>query len=204
MYRNTIYLPHQEVGEMQSILMVVEAIDLVVGSLVAAALLCWSLWHASRLVLHPKWAVCAVLMLLLLAFAGELPKSRFLDMTLTFAVVAAAPLWFAGREGPWRLVKPPEQGVAPSPSKATAPTQTVLSPRLYPAITACICEDRSPTREEIHVVASRLWREGFARRFGSQTMPASFAARLMLVRAATAALSGRNVEGTSVQVAVRF
>ncbi|MCH3765125.1 hypothetical protein, partial [Campylobacter coli] len=71
-------------------------------------------------------------------FAGELPKSPFLDMTLTFAVVAAVPLWFAGhawrKESPQHLVKPPEQGVAPSPSKATAPTETVHSPRLYPAI----------------------------------------------------------------------
>ncbi|AXJ97388.1 MULTISPECIES: hypothetical protein [unclassified Sphingomonas] len=192
---------------MQLILMVVEAIGLVVGSLATAVLLCWFLWYAFRLVLHPEWGVSVVLMLLLLAFAGELPKSPFLDMTLTFAVVAAVPLWFAGhawrKESPQHLVKPPEQGVAPSPSKATAPTETVHSPRLYPAITACICEERSPTREEIHVVASRLWREGFAQRFGSQTMPASFAARRMLVRAATAALSGRDVESTPTQGAVR-
>ena len=85
---------------MQLILMVVEAIGLVVGSLAAAVLLCWFLWYAFRLVLHPEWAVSVVLMLLLLAFAGELPKSQFLDMTLTFAVVAAVPLWFAGRA--WR------------------------------------------------------------------------------------------------------
>ena len=100
---------------MQLILVVVEAIGLVVGSLAAAVLLCWPLWYALRLVLHPEWGVSVVLILLLLAFAGELPKSQFLDMTLALAVVAAVPLWFAGRA--WRkeslhhLVKPPEQGV---------------------------------------------------------------------------------------------
>ncbi|MEG8055277.1 hypothetical protein QP185_22050 [Sphingomonas aerolata] len=39
------------------------------------------------------------LMLLLLAFEGELPKSPFLDMTLTFAVVAAVPFGSRGTLG---------------------------------------------------------------------------------------------------------
>lgn len=193
---------------MQLILMVVEAIGLIIGSLAAAVFLCWCLWYAFRLVLHPEWGTSIVLMLLLLAFPGDLPKSQFLDMTLTFAAVAAMPLWFAGRawrkERPQNLVRPSEQAVAPSPSTAIASTETLLSPQLYPAITACICEERPPTREEIHVVASRLWREGFAQRFGKQTMPASFAARRALVRAATAALTGRGLESTPTRGAVRF
>ncbi|GHH25102.1 hypothetical protein GCM10008023_38050 [Sphingomonas glacialis] len=188
---------------MPLILMVVEAIGLVIGSLTATVLLCWFLWCAFRLVRHPEWGASVILILLLLAFAGELPKSQFLNMTLMFAVLAAVPLWFAGRawrkESVQQLVNSAEQGVAPSPREAIASTETVLSPRLYPAITACICEERPPTRDEIHVVASRLWREGFAQRFGSQTMPASFAARRVLVRAATAALSGPGAERTPIR-----
>lgn len=101
---------------MQLILMVVEGIGLVIGSLALAVLLCWFLWYAFQLVQHPEWGALVVLTLILLAFAGELPKSQFLYMTLTFALVAAVPLWLAGRA--WRkesrqhLVKPPEQGVA--------------------------------------------------------------------------------------------
>ena len=180
---------------MQLILIVAGAIGLVVGSLAAAALLCWFLWYAFRLVLHPEWAVSAVLILLVLALVGELPKSQFLNMTLTFAVVAAVPLWFAGRT--WRKQrgqafdgrrKPPTEL---RPSEPIVPTVSALSPRRYPAITACICEERPPTREEVHMVAARLWREGFVQRFGAQTVPASFAARRRLVRAATAALSGK-------------
>lgn len=182
---------------MQLVLILAGAIGLVVGSLAAAALLCWFLWYAFRLVLHPEWGASAILILLVLALGGELPISQFLDMTLAFAIVATLPLWFAGRT--WRRLRKrvlnggSKQSVDLRPSEPIAPTETVLSPRLYPAITACICEERSPTRDEVHVVASRLWREGFAQRFGSQTLPASFAARRVLLRAATAALSGRGV-----------
>jgi hypothetical protein len=193
---------------MQLILMAVEAIGLIVGSLASAVLLCWFLWYAFRLILHPEWGVSVVLMLLVLAFAGALPKSQFLEMTLMFTLVAALPLWFAGRawrrECPQKLVRRSEQGAVPSPGKTIVPTEPVLSLRLYPAITACICEERPPTRDEIHVVASRLWREGFAQRFGKQTTPASFAARRMLVRAATAALSGRSVESTPMRGVVKL
>jgi len=183
---------------MQLILMVLEAIGLTVGSLAAAVLLCWFLWYAFRLVLHPELGVSVVLILLLLAFAGEFPKSQFLDMTLTFAVVAAVPLWFAGRA--WR--KQRRQGsnstrpqlVEPETSEVVIPPQSAQSPWSYPAITACIGQERYPTRDEIHLVASRLWREGLALRFGSQSAPASFAARRVLLRAAMTALSGRNGE----------
>lgn len=180
---------------MQLILIAAGAIGLVAGSLAAAALLCSFLWYAFRLVLHPEWAVSAVLILLVLALAGDLPKSPFLDMTLTFAVVAAVPLWFTGRA--WRkqrervLDSRRKLSVQPRTSEPFTPTETALWPRLYPAITACICEERPPTREEVRMVAARLWREGFAQRFGAQTVPASFAARRLLVRAATAALSGK-------------
>lgn len=179
---------------MRLILMLVAAFGLVVGSLAAAALLCWFLWYAFRLVLHPEWGVSVVLALVVLAFAGALPKSQFLEMAMAFAVVAAVPLWFAGRawRGQRRLDANSLRGRKDRSrsSQPVIPTQSAPSPQLYPAITACIGQGRHPTRDEIHVVASRLWREGFAQRFGPQTEPASFAARRMLLRAATAALRG--------------
>ena len=60
----------------------------------------------------------------------------------------------------------------------------------YPAITACICEPRAPSRDEIRLVAARIWREGFAPRAGMWPRGASFAARRLLLRAATVALRG--------------
>jgi hypothetical protein len=180
---------------MQLILIAGEAIGLVVGSLAAAFLLCWSLWYAFRLVLHPEWAVSAVLVLLVPILAGVLPKSPFVDMTLAFALVAAAPLWFAGRA--WRgqigsnLGDQRKPSVKPRAHQPVTSATPALSSRLYPAMTACICEARPPTRDEVHVLAARLWREGYAQYLGPQTAPASFAARRRLVRAATAALSGK-------------
>ena len=179
---------------MQFILIVAGAIGLVAGSLAAAALLCWLLWHGCRLALHPEWAAPAVLILLVIALIGKLPKSPLLDMTLTFAVIAAVPLWIAGRA--WRKQRRQAsnsarlQGAGSRPGEPIAATESAPSHRLYPAITACICEDRSPSRDEIHTVASRLWREGFAQRFGSQSPPESFAVRRLLLRTAKAALRG--------------
>lgn len=183
---------------MQTILIVAEAIGLVVGSLVAAALLCWLLWDVFRLVRHPEWTASAVLALLVLALGGKLPHSQFLNMVLTFAVIAAVPLWIAGRA--WRRERqdwtgPHEHAISGQRMNQTALTQAAPAPSLYPAITACICEERPPTRGEIRVVASRLWREGLGLRFGSQSNPASFAARRILLRAAVAALSGRSTSG---------
>lgn len=186
---------------MQLILIAAGAIGLVVGSLAAAALLCWILWSGFRVMLHPEWAAAAILMLLVLALMGQLPQSQFLGMTMTFAVIAAIPLWIAGRA--WRkerwqvLINPRLQSVEPQPSGAVLPEQSGSSPRLYPAITACIGQERNPTRDEIHLVASRLWREGLALRFGPESKPASFAARRVLLRAAIIALSGRNDEISS-------
>lgn len=192
---------------MQLILIAAGAIGLVVGSLATAALLCWFLWYVFRLALHPEWGAPAILVFLVLGLVGELPKSQFLAMTLTFAVIAAVPLWFAGRA--WRrqrrqaLKRRCEQYVDLWPSAPIAPTEAVLVPQLYPAITACINDEHAPTRDEVHLVASRLWREGFAQRFGSQAVPASFAARRMLLRAATAALSGTGVKGGTDRSALR-
>ena len=85
---------------MQTILLFLDAVGLVVGSVVAAALLCTLLWGAFRLVRHPACAAVAIGLLLTLALMGKLPHSEFLDMMLVFAVLGAVPLWIAGRA--WR------------------------------------------------------------------------------------------------------
>lgn len=61
---------------------------------------------------------------------------------------------------------------------------------IYPAITACVCAGRRPNRDELRVVAARIWREAFRQRFGAQPRLASFAARRLLLRAARATLAG--------------
>lgn len=177
---------------MQLILMVGEAVGLIVGSLLAAGLLCGGLWYGFRLVLHPGWAAVVVLILVVLALGGRLPKTEFLDMTLTFAAIAAAPLWIAGRAWCRQLREEADNQsqLEERRSDEPAPAQAPRERRIYPAITGCIGEERLPTRDELHFVASRLWREGFALRFGPQSTSASFAARRAILRAAAAALCG--------------
>lgn len=178
---------------MHWILIGIGAIGLVVVSLTAAAVLCWCLWYGFRLVLHPEWEAPAVLTLVGLALVGALPKSQFLNLTLAFAVFTTLPLWFEGRV--WRRHRRQafndrgEQSVDTWLSELITPIGASVSPRLYPAIISCIGEQRPPTRDEVRLVAARLWREGLAPRVGSQSL-ASFAARRVLLRGTIAALSG--------------
>lgn len=160
---------------MQTIVLVAQAFGAVVAGLAAAVLFCCLAWQVFRLVHHPEWAALTIAALLALAWAGRLPKSQVLDMALLFALVAALPLWFAGRASHERDAPP--LPAPPSKAKRSLP---------YPAIRACICEERPPSRAEIHRVAERLWREGLAPRYGAP----SFAARRALVRAAKGALGG--------------
>jgi hypothetical protein len=66
----------------------------------------------------------------------------------------------------------------------------VALPWLYPALTGCIGEQRSPTRKELRLIAARLWREELARRLASPASTPGFAARRILWRAAWTALRG--------------
>ena len=179
---------------MELILIAVEAIASTVGGLAAAALLCWLLWSAFRLVSHPELGAVAVLMLLELALLGALPQDEFVKMTLMFAVIAAVPLWIAGRAWHSQSVQNPDGARAQSlVSDHDAPAAPMESTPLfgeYPAISACIREDRPPTRNEVHGLAARLWREGLAQRLGSPSQPASFAARRVVLQTARVALSG--------------
>jgi hypothetical protein len=123
----------------------------------------------------------------LLALAGRLPRSEFLDMSLVFAAVAAIPFWYAGRE--WRSARLNRATQAPAaPIRIDSPGNGAAGPLhyRYPAIAACICEDRRPAPAEVKTVASRIWRESFA---AGNAHP-SFAVRRVLLRAAKASLEG--------------
>ena len=86
---------------MQVLLVIVESIGLIVGSVAAAILLCWFLWRAFRLVRHPAWGPPIVVVPVILWAANMLPRSDFLRMTLVFALLAAIPFWIEGRA--WRV-----------------------------------------------------------------------------------------------------
>ena len=83
------------------LLVIVESIGLIVGSAVAAILLCWLLWSAFRLMRHPAWGPPIVVVPVALWAANILPPSEFLRMTLLFALFAAIPFWVEGRA--WRI-----------------------------------------------------------------------------------------------------
>jgi hypothetical protein len=85
---------------MQILLVIVESIGLIVGSVAAAILLCWFLWRTFRLIRHPAWGPPIVVVPVILWAANMLPRSDFLRMTLVFALLAAIPFWIEGRA--WR------------------------------------------------------------------------------------------------------
>ncbi|MCW6531977.1 hypothetical protein NED98_17150 [Sphingomonas sp. MMSM20] len=84
---------------MYTLLMVLGSLSLVVGSIVAAMLVGYALWLLFRFVGHPELSAIALLIATPLAVAAS--TSQFVRMTAFFAVVAAVPLWFVGRE--WRV-----------------------------------------------------------------------------------------------------
>lgn len=184
---------------MQTVLLVAGAVGLSIGSLVAATVLCWLLWDLFRFVRHPEWAALGVLLLVVLGMMGELPRSMFLGMALAFSAVAAVPLWCAGRK--WRNRR---RGGHVFATQARAPgaktvrrgprSQATSAPQPYPALAACIYEDRSPTRDETRIMAARLWRDVFAPRFGAQFALASFGARRALLRMVIASMRGMNAK----------
>jgi len=86
---------------MHILLVIMESLGLIIGSIVAAILLCWSLWSAFRLVRHPAWGPPIVIVPAVLWAADMLPPSDFLRLTLVFALLAAIPFWVEGRA--WRV-----------------------------------------------------------------------------------------------------
>ena len=85
---------------MHILLIIIESVGSVVGSVTAAILLCWLLWTIFRLARHPAWGPPIIVAPVALWALGRLPSSEFLHMTLAFALLAAIPFWAEGRA--WR------------------------------------------------------------------------------------------------------
>lgn len=139
---------------MQAFVLLIEAASMIIGSLIAATLLCLLLWKILKRAGHPQWSSWIILGLVALTLFGRLSVGPFLQIMAAFAMLGTVPLWVEGRA--WRA----RARNAFDLELAIAPP-TTPSPRAnwcYPAITGCISEARAPTRGEIHLVASRFWR----------------------------------------------
>jgi hypothetical protein len=169
---------------MHMVLVIAQTIALTLGSAAAGILLCASLWLLFKLIHHPQWGPPLILVPVALAMAGLLPDSEFLRRMLIFAAAAVGPFCVAGLV--WRATWRNRSG-ADAGSVDIAPAVSPPSDYpCYPAIAACICEDRRPNHGELKRVARRIWREAFAARYPSP----GFAERRSAVRAAKAALEG--------------
>jgi hypothetical protein len=178
---------------MHLLLIGLESIALIIGSLVTAILMCQLLWSVFRWLRHPAWAALAVLTLVALALADQLPPSKFLQMVLMFAALGAIPLWMEGLAWRRRTKDAALLNHPATPREATPATPVPHQPGhgRYPAIIACIGQDREAERSELRLVAARIWRETYQLR-GAQSGPTpSFALRRKIVRAAKYAMSGR-------------
>ena len=178
---------------MHLLLIGLESVTLVFGSLATAIMLCWLLWLLFRLVRHPAWAAWAILVLVALACTGHLPANQFLQMVLAFAALGAIPLWTEGRA--WRRrVRDDALWRRSAMSKIAAPANAI--PKRpgygrYPAIVACIGQDRQAERAEIRMVAARIWRETYQAQATRSNATPSFAIRRRVLRAARYAMSGQ-------------
>lgn len=85
---------------MMMLSIIAQALGMVLGTLLAAALFCWFCWHGLKLVGHPEWGVPFGLLLLLVVCRGDIASSEFLRMTLVIVVLAAAVMWPIGLS--WR------------------------------------------------------------------------------------------------------
>lgn len=107
---------------MHIILVALESIGLVLGSLVLAGLLNGVLWSAFRRLHHPDWAWIIVAVPVVAIFAASPPRSAFLRLALAFTVMLALPFWVEGRawRSRWRLGHPPKARIPASPTGTEA------------------------------------------------------------------------------------
>lgn len=163
---------------------VVQTIGLTLASAVAGVLLCMVLWLTFRLAGHPAWGPPLVLVPVALVMAGALPDSEFLHRTLIFAAAAVGPFCITGLI--WRA-KRREQRHHDGATAPAVPSPAPLPERqYYPAIVACIREDRRPSPGELKTVTRRIWREVYAHRHPRP----GFAERRSALRTARASLEG--------------
>lgn len=79
---------------------VFEAIVTVLGGLATALALTWLGWAAFKGVRHPEWGPPAALIAFVLALAGGLRSSDFLQMVVLFSAIAGILVWAEGSA--WR------------------------------------------------------------------------------------------------------
>lgn len=168
---------------------IAETVALIVGSILAATLLCCLLWRWFRRLPHPDWAAVAVWPAALLILHEIPTDSVFLRMTLAFTLVGAISLWIEGRALKQSYTNPVVRA-APRLTRGV-PTDLSKKPRRYPIIVACIGEARQPRQDEVRTVAARIWREGLQQNLASENAARSFVTRRRALRLASAALSGR-------------
>jgi len=169
---------------METFLIAVDALGLTIGSLAAAALLCWICCWLFELLGYANWGPLYVAITGVVGVVTGLSHSLFVHMTLLFLVVMAGLFWIVNS---WRpLSDPAGRPDHREPGGFSAPSSERLDSRRgrYPTITSCIAEDRQPLREEIKLVAARMLREDVV---GSGSDP-SFGARRSSLRAARIAL----------------
>jgi len=77
-----------------------EAAGTIIGSVAAAAVLCWLCWALFKLVHHPEWGAPTLLIMITLTCGRTVLHSEFLSMTFIFSALAAALAWPEGRA--WR------------------------------------------------------------------------------------------------------
>jgi hypothetical protein len=173
---------------MQMVLVIAQTLALTLASAVTGIVLCGSLWLLFRLIGHPQWGPPLIVVPVVFAMAGQLPDSEFLRRTLIFAAAAVGPFCIAGLV--WRANRR-DRRRARTGSDAAVPAASPPSRYLrYPAIAACICEDRRPSHGELKSVTMRIWREAFAARYPTP----GFAERRAVLRAARAALEGHRAQ----------
>ena len=77
----------------------IEAISLIVGSMVAAFLSCLGAWHVFRRAGRPVWAPVAVIVVALALLI--LPAGEFARMTAVLMLLMVVPFWLKGRGSRW-------------------------------------------------------------------------------------------------------
>ncbi|MFA6117556.1 MAG: hypothetical protein WC729_26430 [Sphingomonas sp.] len=87
-----------------------EVMLMLAGALVAAILISWMSWTLFKLVRHPEWGPCLVLLGLMVTMWTRSSSSPFLQTTAFFTAVTAMICWGEGDAWRARRAAPPMAG----------------------------------------------------------------------------------------------
>lgn len=79
---------------------ILEAVGGIIGSIVAATLLCWLCYNGFKIVRHPEWGTPVILMIIAIACGAVVLRSEFLSLAFIFSAAASTICWSEGRR--WR------------------------------------------------------------------------------------------------------